>query len=359
MNKEFFRKKKVLVTGHTGFKGSWLTLMLSELEAEIVGISLDPKTSRDFYVVNRIDQLCDSHILDISDYQTIQKKINAFQPDLVFHLAACPLVRWSYANPLKTYQTNVMGTANILESIKNIQTKCAVVVVTTDKVYENKEWNYPYRESDRLGGKDPYSASKACVEMLVASYQHSFFDTRIFENHHKSIATARAGNVIGGGDWSSDRLIPDIIKAVENDIEVKIRNPGSIRPWQHVLEPLHGYLLLSENLYNDPVRYSGAWNFGPYPEDAFSVEEVVKASIDILEKGRYGIEEKINALHEANLLKLDISKSLNLLGWKPLLNTTDAIRWTVEWYKELQNNRNHIREYSKKSIHDYLNLIES
>jgi len=359
MTTSFYKNKKILITGHTGFKGSWLTLFLTELGAQVMGISLPPKTSKDFYVVNNLDRFCNSHISDISDYQTIQKKIAQFQPDLIFHLAAQSLVRYSYMNPLETYQTNVMGTVNLLESIKNIKSKCAIVVITTDKVYENKEWNYPYRENDRLGGKDPYSASKACVELLVSSYQHSFFHQQDFENHQKAIATARAGNVIGGGDWSEDRLIPDIIKAIESDTEIIIRNPESIRPWQYVLEPLSGYLLLAEKLYNDPTKYSGAWNFGPYPEEVVSVEEVVKTAISILEKGRYRIEKKINAAHEATLLKLDISNALNILHWEPVLNTNDAIRWTIEWYKELKkNNKDSIQEYSKKSIHDYLNRIE-
>ena len=359
MNKDFFRKKRVLVTGHTGFKGSWLTLFLSELGSEIMGISLAPKTSRDFYVVNELDRFCDSQICNLSDYQTIQKKITGFQPDLVFHLAAQPLVRYSYINPLETYQTNVMGTANLLESIKNIKPKCAIIIITTDKVYHNEEWYYPYRESDRLGGKDPYSASKACVELLVSSYQHSFFHQQTFENHQKAVATVRAGNVIGGGDWSEDRLVPDIIRSIESGTEIIIRNPESIRPWQHILEPLHGYLSLAEHLYNDPVKYTGAWNFGPYPEEVLTVEEVVKTAISILGKGRYRIEKKINAPHEAAVLKLDISKALNALNWKPLLSTNEAIRWAVEWYKEFENNKDSIHGYSKKSIHDYLNLFES
>ena len=225
MTTAFYKNKKVLITGHTGFKGSWLTLFLTELGAQVMGISLAPKMSEDFYVVNRLDRLCDSCICNISDFHSIQEKITQFQPDIIFHLAAQSLVRYSYLKPLETYQTNVMGTANILEAIKNIQSKCALVAITTDKVYENKECDYPYRENDRLGGKDPYSASKSCAEMVVSSYRHSFFHPEKWESHQKAVATARAGNVIGGGDWSQDRLVPDIIRAIKNGTEIIIRNP--------------------------------------------------------------------------------------------------------------------------------------
>lgn len=358
MNIAFYKKKRILITGHTGFKGSWLTLFLHEMGAQIMGISLAPKTTEDFYVINDLDKICESHIFDISDIQSVKKKITRFQPHLIFHLAAQPLVRYSYINPLETYQTNVMGTANLLEAVKNIESKCAIVVITTDKVYENKEWAYPYRECDRLGGKDPYSSSKVCVEMLVSSYQHSFFQLEKFENHQKAIATARAGNVIGGGDWSEDRLLPDIIKAIQRDSEIIIRNPESTRPWQYVLEPLYGYLLLGENLYKNPIKYSGAWNFGPYPQDVVKVEEVVKTAIEILGKGSYRIDKDDYAPHEAMSLKLDISKALNELHWKPRLNTNEAIIRTIECYKEMFNNKSGIFEYSKKCIHDYLNILE-
>lgn len=358
MDIAFYKKKRILVTGHTGFKGSWLTLLLSELGAEVMGISLAPKTAKDFYVVNRLERFCDSHICDILNFNLIQKEIIQFKPDLIFHLAAQSLVRYSYANPLETYQTNVIGTANILDITKNIESKCAVVVITTDKVYENKEWNYPYRETDRLGGKDPYSASKSCVELLVASYQHSFFHPEKFDNHQKAVATARAGNVIGGGDWSQDRLVPDIINVINNDSPIIIRNPEATRPWQHVLEPLFGYLLLGANLYENPIRFSGPWNFGPYPEDVLKVEELVKNAIRIFGKGSYRIEKNSNAPHEATLLKLDISKVLNELHWKPQLKTNEAIAWTLNWYKELLDNPESILEYSKKCVHKYLNFFK-
>ncbi len=351
---EFYKNKKILVTGHTGFKGSWLTLFLKQIGAHIRGISLEPKTSKDFFVVNKLDQFCDSSIFDISNYQLLQKTITEFQPDLIFHLAAQPLVRYSYSNPLETYHTNVMGTANLLESIKNLKKKCAVVIITTDKVYENKEWHHPYRESDRLGGNDPYSSSKACSEIVASSFRNSFFHPDQYTRHQKSIATARAGNVIGGGDWSDDRLVPDIVKAIQKGTEIVIRNPEAVRPWQHVLDPLYGYLLLGAQLYESPNKYSGAWNFGPYPEEVLKVEEVVKAAIRILGEGNYRVEKEENAPHEATLLKLDISKALNILQWKPLLKTEEAIVLTLDWYKELARDRNNIEYYSMNTINEYL-----
>ncbi len=287
MNKEFFRNKRILITGHTGFKGSWLTMLLSQFGAHVMGIALPPKHAEDFFVVNQVDKLCDSQIGDITDYQSIQKKIAQFQPDLIFHLAAQPLVRYSYYNPLETWQTNVMGTANVLEAARHIQSKCAIVVITTDKVYQNNEWYYPYRESDRLGGKDPYSASKSGAELVVASYQHSFFHPQKFQEHQKAIATARAGNVIGGGDWSEDRLVPDIVKAIRKATDIVIRNPEAVRPWQHVLDPLYGPFVGRYSLYNEAEQFTGAWNFGPYPEEVLQVKEVVKKAIAVLGQGNY------------------------------------------------------------------------
>jgi CDP-glucose 4,6-dehydratase len=356
----FYKNKRVLITGHTGFKGSWLTLFLNKLGAKVCGIALPPNYSEDFYVVNKLHEICESNLHNITDYQFVKKIIIEFQPDVVLHLAAQALVRQSYLNPLETYQTNVIGTANLLEAIKEINKKCSVVVITTDKVYENKEWHYPYRESDRLGGNDPYSSSKACAELVVSSYRNSFFSLNKFDDHKKSIATARAGNVIGGGDWSNDRLIPDIIRAIRSNNEIIIRNPKAVRPWQHVLEPLYGYLLLGAKLYENPYEFTGEWNFGPYPDQELKVEEVVKSSISIMEKGSYIVQKDLNAPHEATLLKLDISKTLNCLGWKPILKTEEAIIWTLEWYNEcLSKKDNSIIEYSINSIQEYLNKLSN
>jgi CDP-glucose 4,6-dehydratase len=355
---EFYNNKKILITGHTGFKGAWLTLFLHHLGAKICGISLDPKTKDDFFVVNEIDHLCDSFISNILDFNFLKQKIDEFQPDVIFHLAAQPLVRYSYINPLETFQTNVIGTANLLEALKVINTKCAVVVITTDKVYENKEWQYPYREIDRLGGKDPYSASKACTELTVSSFRHSFYHPDKIEQHGIAIATARAGNVIGGGDWSEDRLLPDIIKSISSEKTIIIRNPSAIRPWQHVLEPLYGYLLLAMNLYNAPNKFSSEWNFGPYPDDVKNVKEVVETAISILGKGTYEVNVEKNAMHEATLLRLDISKVINELQWRPMLQTNEAIKWTIEWYKEFFQNKNNIKKYSSDSILNYLAMVK-
>jgi len=356
---DFYKDRKVLITGHTGFKGSWLTLLLDQLGARVMGISLEPKTTRDFFVVNQLDKCCVSHIINISDFQSVQEKITGFQPDLIFHLAAQPLVRYSYIDPLETFRTNVIGTANILEAAKSITGKCAIVVITTDKVYENNETHQPYRETDRLGGKDPYSASKTCSEMVVSSFCHSFFHPEKFETHQKAIASARAGNVIGGGDWSGDRLIPDIVKAIHKGSEIIIRNPEAIRPWQHVLEPLYGYLLLGAQLYDNPEKYTGAWNFGPFPDEVLSVEEVVISAIKVLETGSYRIVKDPDAPHESTILRLDISRALNILHWKPRLTTNDAISWTLNWYKELNESKQAIIDYSINSIRDYLKLVQT
>jgi CDP-glucose 4,6-dehydratase len=353
---DFYAYKKVLITGHTGFKGSWLTLFLHQLGARVTGIALAPKTEDDFYVVNGLDKLCDSNIFDISDFQSVQKIVTATQPDLVFHLAAQPLVRYSYNHPLETFQTNVMGTANILEAVKNIKSRCAVVVITTDKVYENPESHQPFREPDRLGGNDPYSASKASSELAVSSFRHAFFNPAKVEIHQKGIATARAGNVIGGGDWSDDRLIPDLVKAIRNDREIIIRNPEAVRPWQHVLEPLYGYLMLGAKLYDDPVNFGGAWNFGPFPGEILRVEDVVKTAISILNKGSYTIKQDPEAVHEATLLRLDISKALNHLSWEPRLTTQEAISLTLNWYDKLLTDRTAVYDYSVQSIEEYLKL---
>jgi CDP-glucose 4,6-dehydratase len=353
----FYQNKKVVITGHTGFKGSWLALTLHELGAKVCGIALSPKTNNDFYVVNDVSSLCDSHIVDINNLEEVKRIIIEFQPDIVFHLAAQPLVRYSYANPLDTYQTNVIGTANVLEAIKQVSGKCAVVLITTDKVYENKEWHYPYRETDRLGGKDPYSSSKACAEILITSYRHSFFNLHDYDRHQKSLATARAGNVIGGGDWSVDRLVPDIVRSINEHKDIQIRNPFAIRPWQHVLEPVVGYLKLALKLYQTPNEFSGEWNFGPYPEEVLKVEEVVKTAIEILGNGSYKVTNEENAPHEATLLKLDISKTVNELRWKPQLNTKEAISLTMEWYKTLATNKNEIAKHSKQSICNFLKAL--
>jgi CDP-glucose 4,6-dehydratase len=332
----FYKGRKVFITGHTGFKGAWLTYALSGMGAFIKGYSLPPATQPSLFSQIEKDLSIQSVLADINDGKKLEEEIVAFQPDYIFHLAAQTLVRKSYKEPLNTFSTNVMGTANVLNAVTHLEKSCSLVLITTDKVYENKEWHYPYRETDRLGGYDPYSASKACAELLISSYRQSFFNLSKYEVHKKSIVSVRAGNVIGGGDWAQDRLIPDIVNSLKDNKSIIIRNPNAIRPWQHVLEPVFGYLQLGALLSGDPLKYSGAWNFGPENADNLPVSEIANQAIKIWGEGREGrLDVQVDnlALHEAGLLKLDISKAVSELGWKPLMNTSLAIERTINWYK--------------------------
>jgi CDP-glucose 4,6-dehydratase len=337
-----YRGKKVFVTGHTGFKGSWLIAWLHQLGAEVKGYALEPESKDDlFYRING-NALCHSVIADVRDKETLASAIVSFEPDFIFHLAAQPLVRLSYQQPIETFDINVMGTVHLLDALRALQKPCTVVVITTDKVYDNKEWFHPYRESDSLGGYDPYSASKACTELVVSSYRNSFFSTGQLQRHQKAVASARAGNVIGAGDFSKDRIIPDIVKALQKEETVLVRNPSAVRPWQHVLEPLSGYLLLGGLLQSNARQFSGAWNFGPYNDDSLTVEQIVKTVLEIWGKGSYSINSNADQLHEAGLLRLDISKSLNVLQWKPKLDAKKSLALTVEGYRELGAGNNQI-----------------
>jgi len=329
---EIYKNKKVLITGHTGFKGSWLSCILEVLGAKQIGYSLAPNTQPSHFQLLNLDHK--SIIEDISNFEKLSIQIQEFQPDIIFHLAAQPLVIDSYKNPINTYQTNVMGTLNLLESVRLINHNIAVVVVTTDKVYENNETDRPYKETDPLGGYDMYSSSKAATEILTKSYVQSFFNKKDYnKNHNTIIATARGGNVIGGGDWSNDRLIPDIVKSTSKGIKTIIRNPNSIRPWQHVLDCLFGYLHLGSKLLNKEIEFSGSWNFAPFSSDTKSVIEVIECAkmkwslIDV------DFDLTSDKVHEASILKLDNSKSISLLSWKPILNTEIAIEYTLQWYK--------------------------
>lgn len=332
-----YREKKVLLTGHTGFKGSWMLTWLHQLGAQVRGYALTPENGNDLYNLINGNTLCDSVTGDIRDKEKLVNTVIDFQPDFIFHLAAQPLVRRSYEMPLYTFEVNVNGTAHLLEAVRNLQKNCIVVIITTDKVYENREADYAYRETDKLGGYDPYSASKAAAEIVVSSYRNSFFNPVDFESHQKAIATARAGNVIGGGDRSTDRIVPDIIRALETEKPVIVRNPKAVRPWQHVLEPIGGYLMLGAKLKEDPVHYAGAWNFGPKNDDVLTVEQLVKYAIQFYGSGKYESPELTAQPHEAHLLKLDISKAINELGWQPKMQATDAIEQTVNWYKNAVN----------------------
>ncbi len=351
-----YRGKKVFVTGHTGFKGSWLIKTLSILGAEVKGYALDPLTSSDLYNLIEGDALCTSVIGDIRNLDKLEAEINSFRPDFIFHLAAQPLVRLSYEFPVETFEVNVMGTANVLESLRKYDGECVAVLITTDKVYYNNEWVYPYRESDRLGGYDPYSSSKACAELLIDSYRNSYFNLGSYENHKKSIAVARAGNVIGGGDWSKDRLIPDIVRSLSQSAEISVRSPNSVRPWQHVIEPVVGYLRLGAFMRKNPIKYSQAFNFGPIAEDALSVLDLLKLCIEIWGSGTYKVERDPNALHEAGLLKLDISKAASDLQWRPKLNVKESVRYTMNWYKVFIEGKIDISEFTEIQIRKYLNL---
>jgi CDP-glucose 4,6-dehydratase len=352
--KQTYAGKKVFLTGHTGFKGSWLLKILTMLGAEVTGYALAPQTRPNLYDVIGGDRLCDSVIADLRDRETLTKTLKFFQPDFVFHLAAQPLVRLSYEIPSETFEVNAIGTANLLDAVKSLDKPVYNILITTDKVYHNNEWDYPYRENDRLGGFDPYSASKACTELVIDSYRNSFFNISNYDNHKKAIAVGRAGNVIGGGDWSADRLVPDIVRALSANQEITIRNPHSVRPWQHVLEPLTGYLLLGAKLLATPVLYSEAFNFGPYANDALPVNDMVKLAIDSWGSGSFSIQKKLNQPHEAGLLKLDVSKANNKLGWYPQLNALQAIEYTIDWYKAFVSNDLQMSTFTEKQITDFL-----
>ncbi|WP_448105291.1 CDP-glucose 4,6-dehydratase [Pedobacter panaciterrae] len=350
-----YKNKKVLLTGHTGFKGSWLLKILSLLGAEVRGYALAPHTKNDLYCLINGDELCDSIIGDLRDRDKLSKAITDFQPDFIFHLAAQPLVRLSYTVPSETFEVNAIGTANLLDGVRLLQKKCTVVLITTDKVYHNNEWIYPYREDDKLGGYDPYSASKACAELVIDSYRNSFFNMKEYSRHEKAIAVARAGNVIGGGDWSKDRLIPDIAKALIAKETISIRNPKSVRPWQHVLEPVVAYLLLGKKLSLFPEVHGQPYNFGPYTTDALPVEDMLGLAIKNWGNGSYVVEKQSESQpHEAGLLKLDISKAIDELGWKPKLDATKAVAITMSWYLEFANNPPNIGLFTENQIFNYL-----
>ena len=333
-----FKNKIVLVTGHTGFKGSWLCIWLKELGANVVGYALEPYTERDNFVVSGLKDKVSHIIGDIRDYQNLTKVFKKYQPEFVFHLAAQPIVRESYTNPKETYDINIGGTVNVLECCRLSDSVRVIVNVTSDKCYENKEWIWGYRENDPMGGYDPYSSSKGCSELVTAAYRQSFFGptTSQLLNFSTSVAlsSARAGNVIGGGDWQKDRIVPDCIRALESNKPIEIRNPNATRPWQHVLEPLSGYLLLASKMYEKPQKFCGAWNFGPNYDSIIPVCEVADKVVAQWGSGSWIDLSNENSPHEAKLLSLDISKAKSYLKWIPLWDTEKAIEKTVDWYKE-------------------------
>ena len=329
--------KKVLVTGHTGFKGSWLSIWLKELGAEVIGYSLDPYTDKDNFVLAVLqDKMIDIRG-DIRDKKHLEEVFNEYKPEIVFHLAAQPLVRLSYDIPVETYEVNVMGTINVMECIRSTEETKVGIMITTDKCYENREQIWGYRENEPMGGYDPYSSSKGAAEIAINSWRRSFFNPSEYEKHGKAIASVRAGNVIGGGDWAKDRIIPDCIRALEAEKEIEIRSPKSIRPWEHVLEPLSGYLLLGEKLLENPVKYADGWNFGPNLDSIVPVWEIGEMVVKYYGKGSLKDTSDPNALHEAKLLALDIAKARFELGWKPTLDIEETLDMTVEWYRRYKN----------------------
>lgn len=350
VNREFWQDKRVLLTGHTGFKGGWLSLWLQMLGAKVSGLALEPPTSPNIFDVLSIANGLESNIGDIRDASTVSQAVQDSEPEIVIHMAAQPLVRYSYTNPIETYETNVMGTVHVLEAARHVSSVKVIVIVTTDKCYENKEWCWGYRENDRLGGYDPYSNSKGCAEMVTNAYRQSYFSSQGVIG----LGSARAGNVIGGGDWALDRLIPDIIRAFSQGEQVTIRNPGAIRPWQHVLEPLRGYLELAEKLWREPANYASAWNFGPLESDVKPVEWILKRMQDLWSEGASWCLDKEQQPHEAYYLKLDCAKAHSDLNWYPYLNLDKTLQWTVEWYKAFYAGAD-IRSITEKQIEEYMN----
>ena len=346
-----YSEKKVLVTGHTGFKGSWLTILLNELGAKVCGYALPPDTDPSmFSALNLANTIDESIFGDILDYKKLSDNLLKFQPDIVFHLAAQPLVRHSYKEPILTYNTNVMGTLNVLEAARKCGSVKAFINVTTDKCYENlEEENYFYKESDRLGGYDIYSSSKACSEILTSSYRRSFLSKAGF-----SLASARAGNVIGGGDWSEDRLIPDCVRAIVRGKNVLIRNPHAVRPWQHVLEPLHGYLLLGAKLLTGNRKYADCFNFGPKKNSCFSVIEIANMVVSGFEKGKVGVVDDKDKPHEASILLLDSQKAKDWLGFENSLSIEESVKCTVDWYRHFYFEECDMLSFTKKQVHSFL-----
>ena len=331
----FYRGKRVLVTGHTGFKGSWLSIWLHELGAEVVGVSQEPFSNRDNYVLSGIGNKIMADLrVNICDGHRMKEIFQKYQPEIVFHLAAQPLVRYSYEQPVETYEANVMGTIHVMEAIRATSSVKVGVMITTDKCYDNKEQMSGYKEDDPFGGYDPYSSSKGACEIAIQSWRRSFFNPEDYgKKHHVSLASVRAGNVIGGGDWALDRIIPDCIKALEQDKAIDIRSPKAIRPWEHVLEPLSGYMLLAKKQWEHPTEFCEGWNFGPEVESVSTVWEVATELIKNYGKGELRDSSDLNAVHEAKLLMLDITKAKTKLGWKPRMNMQQCMQLVADWYK--------------------------
>jgi CDP-glucose 4,6-dehydratase len=352
---KFFEGKSVLITGHTGFIGSWLTIWLNALGSKIVGYALSPYTEKDNFVLTNLEEKIESIIGDIRDFEKLIDTFKNYEPEIVFHLAAQPIVRTSYQDPKETFDVNIGGTVNVFEAFRKFDFTKLLINVTSDKCYENQEWIWGYRETDRLGGHDPYSSSKACSEIISSAYRRSYFKMK--SQQYKFISTVRCGNVIGGGDWQQDRLIPDCMRAILNNREIIIRNPTSIRPWQFVLEPIRGILMLTEKMWEESEIYTGAWNFGPDNKLNFSVQDIVERVINYLRKGNYVCDSKpenVENLHETRILRLDSSKANSYLDWKCTLEIDEVIEFTCDWYNEENISYN----FDVNQIKNYMEKIE-
>lgn len=357
-----FKGKNVMVTGHTGFKGSWLSLWLKELGANVSGYALEPPTSPALFNILNLEGEINSVIGDTRDLNNLINTFQKCKPQFVFHLAAQPILRESYEKPKYTYETNVIGTLNVFEAVRKTDSVQVVVNVTSDKCYENMGWTRGYKEDDAMGGFDPYSSSKGCAELLTNAYRNSYFNNQRYgDSNHVSLASVRAGNVIGGGDWAEARLIPDCIKALSEGKEIKIRNPKAIRPWQYVLEPLRGYLSLAENMFKNGKKYEEAWNFGPSEENSIKVREMVEKILEFWGSGEWKDISKNTSgtFHEDKYLKLDCSKACRILGWKPMFNIDEALKVTVSWYKSYYCKLNNMKEFTKKQIMEYCKVCKN
>jgi len=353
INNEFWKDKRVFITGHTGFKGAWLCLWLQSLGAKVTGFALNPPSETNLFEVAKVKSGMKSILGDVRDAALLQQSLLEAKPDIVFHLAAQALVLHSYQDPVETYSTNIMGTVNVLEAVRKSTTVKSVVIVTSDKCYDNKEWHWGYRENDPMGGYDPYSSSKGCAELVTESYRNSFFNPQKYQEHGVAIASARAGNVIGGGDWAENRLIPDLVKAFTKGEPVKLRNPASVRPWQHVLEPLNAYMLLAQRLFEEGKSYAEAWNFGPNESDTKSTGWLVEHLASYWKQGAsYQMQPEDDAAHEALYLRLDCSKARSKLGWYPVWSIEDAIVNVADWYQAYLRNED-MQAFSLKQIQQY------
>lgn len=349
---QLYKGKKIFITGHTGFKGTWMTFLLAEMGAEVMGYALEPEAGYSHFRLLELDKKITHITGDVRDLDFLNQTMLDFQPEIVFHLAAQPLVKRSYHDPVETFSTNMMGAVNILECVRNCSSVRSLVFITSDKCYENVEWIWGYRENDRVGGHDPYSASKGAAEIIFSAYLRSYFSAR----PSLGAASTRAGNVIGGGDWAVDRIIPDCIRSIQSDKAVELRNPKATRPWQHVLEPISGYLLLGVKLYNQPAEFSGSWNFGPSTSEVRTVHEVASKVIGHIGKGSVVITGDPSQHHEANLLQLNCDKAHQLLSWYPRWHVEETLYYTAEWYKQWMEGAD-ISMLTKNQINQYFNNI--